>query len=346
VQTHNGRSDVIQQATQRKTVRINIARFWAGATAEEIIRTVLPDLVPFFKFEISSDPQVLLYGPYGGTMPKGRYVKVFIGCENLRPIMSECDWAFGVEHEEFFRHPRYMRFARWGDDAHLLRREKNWLANLRSKTRFCAFLYSKEVYYREVFFRALSRYKTIDSPGRSMNNMPGIDPVPGQRDWDAKVEFLRNYKFVIAFENASRAGYHTEKLLHAVEADCLPIYWGDPEIGRSFNERRFINAHAYVRRPVSVIPRLPYHPHSIKNPDRLTFFGRVARRLNGTASEVEQWVWALAGFDALIARIVEIDGDDDLYLQHLREPILIDDKLPDRSRWISRWREIFECGLS
>ena len=207
---------------------------------------MLPDLKPFFDFEPSASPQVVLYGPYAGELPKGAYTKVFIGCENVRPIMAECDWAFGVLHEDNVRHPRYMRFARWGDDSHLLQVEKDWAGILRAKTRFCAFLYGNPFFYREAFFRALSRYKPVDAPGRAMNNMPGIDPVPGQIDWKAKVEFLRAYKFVVAFENSSAPGYNTEKLTHAIEADAMPIYWGDPEIGRSFNTGRFINAHDYL----------------------------------------------------------------------------------------------------
>jgi hypothetical protein len=332
--------------SEKKRVSINFARFWAGARPEELVDTILPDLKPYFQFEVSASPHVLLYGPYPGEMPKGRFVKVFIGCENVRPIMSECDWAFGVEHEESFAHPRYMRFARWGDDSHLIQGEKNWADILRSKTRFCAFIHANPVYYREAFFRALSRYKKIDAPGASMNNMPSIDPMPGRLDWNAKIEFLRNYKFVIAFENASRPGYNTEKLTHAIEADCLPIYWGDPEIGRSFNVRRFINAHDNLPKARSFIPRLPYSPHSINSTGQPTFAGRVARRINSLANEVEQRTWALAGFRALIERVIRIDRDDELYLSHLREPFLIGNKLPDRSRWISRWRKIFEQSLS
>ena len=55
--------------------------------------------------------------------------------------------------------------------------------------------------------------------------------MPGTIDWKAKIEFLRAYKFVIAFENGLSPGYNTEKLTHAMEADSMPIYWGDPEIG-------------------------------------------------------------------------------------------------------------------
>jgi hypothetical protein len=329
----------------KKKVRINFARFWTGASAQELIDLILPDLKPFFDFEVSDLPQVLLYGPYEGKIPAGRFVKVFVGCENVRPIMSECDWAFGVEHDEYVGHPRYMRLARWGDDTYLLKQDKNWSEILRRKTRFCAFIYATEVPYREAFFRALSRYKPVDSPGVSMNNMPGIDPVPGQRDWNVKIEFLRDYKFVVAFENSSSAGYNTEKLTHAVQADCIPIYWGDPVVGRSFNVRRFINAHDYLPKPRRFVPRLPYTPHSTSF-TKPTFMDRVARRLNQLFSEVEQRAWALPGFGALINRVTEVDRDDELYLRHLREPLLIGNKLPDRSRWIARWHEIFAHSLS
>jgi hypothetical protein len=332
------------QLTSKTKVRIAFARFWAGATARELIDTILPDLKSFFDFEVSDKPQVVLYGPYGGAMPAGRYVKVFIGCENVRPIMRECDFAFGVLHEDHVRHPRYMRIARWGDDSHLIRHDKDWRAELRSKTRFCAFLYSQPGPYREAFFRALSRYKPIDAPGRSMNNMPSIDPVPGRIDWNAKTGFLRAYKFVIAFENASASGYNTEKLSHAIEADCVPIYWGDPEIGRSFNVRRFINAHDFVPPPRHFLPRLPYAPHSLVRKPELTLFPRIARKLNGVAANIEQRAWALAGFDALVERVIALDRDDELYLAHLREPFFTDDRLPDRSAWTKRWREIFSSA--
>jgi hypothetical protein len=337
---------VVRQARHRalrKKIRLAVARFWAGATVSNIVDTVLPDLKPFFDFEPSASPQVVLYGPYAGELPKGTYTKIFIGCENVRPIMTECDWAFGVLHEDHVRHPRYMRLQRWGDDSYLVQQDKDWAQVLKSKTQFCVFLFANKCFYREAFFRALSRYKHVDAPGRSMNNMPGIDAVPGQIDWKVKVEFLRAYKFVVAFENSSAPGYNTEKLTHAIEADAMPIYWGDPEIGRSFNTGRFINAHDYLPKPRRLLPRLPYAPHSIDNAAP-TLMQKLGRRLNGHASGCEQRLWAAAGFDALVQRVAALDRDDDLYLSHLRQPFLIGNRLPDRAAWVARWQEIFAAA--
>ena len=330
-----------RRAARKRTVTLNIARFWAGATVGEVVDTLLPDLKPHYDFIASDTPEILLYGPYPGTLPPGRHVKIFIGCENLRPLMNECDWAFGVHHEEYIGHPRYMRFARWGDDAHLVQPERDWAAVLRAKTRFCAFIFAQPFPYREAFFRALSRYRRIDAPGRSMNNMPSIDPIPGRIDWDAKREFLRQYKFVVAFENSSAPGYNTEKLTHAIEADSLPIYWGDPDIGRSFNTARFVNAHDFLPPPRPRLPRLPYLPYSIASTAVPSLPARAARRLNGGFTRLEQRLWAKRGFAALVQRIIEIDRDDELYLQHLQQPFLIGNAPPDRARWIARWHEIF-----
>jgi hypothetical protein len=60
-----------------------------------------------------------------------------------------------------------------------------------------------------------------------------------------KLVYEMKHKFVIAFENSSRSGYTTEKLVSALVAQSIPIYWGNPNIGKEFNTRRFINCHDY-----------------------------------------------------------------------------------------------------
>ncbi len=62
---------------------------------------------------------------------------------------------------------------------------------------------------------------------------------------DAKYEFEKKHKFSIAFENSSHPGYVTEKLVNAFAAQTIPIYWGDPEISKTFNTKSFINVHDY-----------------------------------------------------------------------------------------------------
>ena len=72
------------------------------------------------------------------------------------------------------------------------------------------------------FFNALSVVKHVDSGGRHLNKI-GYSV-------DNKMEFIKDYKFVIAFENSSYPGYTTEKILEPLVAGCIPVYWGSPAV--------------------------------------------------------------------------------------------------------------------
>jgi hypothetical protein len=59
------------------------------------------------------------------------------------------------------------------------------------------------------------------------------------------MEFIKDYKFVISFENSSYPGYTTEKLVEPMFSNSLPIYWGNPSVGKDFNTNSFINIHDF-----------------------------------------------------------------------------------------------------
>jgi hypothetical protein len=109
-------------------------------------------------------------------------------------------------------------------------------AILAGKSRFCAFVVSNPLCRkRNTFFRKLSRYKPVDSGGKVLNTL-------GHRVADKRA-FLANYKFTIAFENESHPGYTTEKIVEPMLVDSIPIYWGDPCVGRDFDTRSFLSVH-------------------------------------------------------------------------------------------------------
>ncbi len=57
---------------------------------------------------------------------------------------------------------------------------------------------------------------------------------------------LREYKFVVAFENEQLNGYITEKLANPLFAGCIPIYLGADDVNEHFNPRSFINVKNYA----------------------------------------------------------------------------------------------------
>ena len=55
-------------------------------------------------------------------------------------------------------------------------------------------------------------------------------------DWrKSKVDFVKDYKFTIAFENTQYRGYTTEKILHPFVGRSVPIYWGNPLVEKDIN---------------------------------------------------------------------------------------------------------------
>ena len=124
----------------------------------------------------------------------------------------------------------------------------------RPKSKFCNFLYSAASFpdapTRIGFCKLLMRYKHIDAPGKLLNNMPSIDTMPKiyatQKTWEAKLSFLKDYKFTIAFENRTSSVYVSEKIEHAFAVGSIPIYWGNPNITDYYNPAAFINCRDYA----------------------------------------------------------------------------------------------------
>ncbi len=60
-----------------------------------------------------------------------------------------------------------------------------------------------------------------------------------------KGDFIKDYKFVISFENSEQDGYTTEKIMEPIFKDCIPIYWGNKKVGKDFNSKRFIDYNSF-----------------------------------------------------------------------------------------------------
>jgi hypothetical protein len=238
-----------------KRVKVNVAHMWKPSPVINNLFAGMPYVHNRFEFVPSRHPDYVFYGSYkanGPKFPPGNYKRIFYTGERDRPNMNECDWAFTHWYDEDIKHPRHMRlpvYTFFGAGRNLQRELDKQAAYevLRAKTKFCAFVYSNSVPLRNRFFKQLSKYKRVDSPGRVLNNMPPIGQYRNAMSsrmassWDQeKVRFLSAYKFVIAFENTSQAGYTTEKIYHPMAAKSLPIYWGNPEVQRDFNPKSFI----------------------------------------------------------------------------------------------------------
>jgi hypothetical protein len=326
-------------------------RFQNGLTFKYGVKEILDYVADRFEFIESDDPDFIIFGPYGNDVPakSDRYTRIGYFCENIKPDLSICEWAFGIPREEEINNTRYKRIQWHGVDPQQLVKAPDYKAEeiAAGKKKFCNFLYSNRVPYREEFFRQLSKYKKVDAPGQSMNNMSSMDELYKGDKWERKKQFLSEYKFTIAFENYVYPGYQTEKLFDAMQVNSLPVYCGDPLVGEIFNTRSFINAPDYIPTSNSATVNFleKYAQQDFK--DLLPSFynkpvHRVKRKLKSMGRQLKlNYQFQKMDFGSLIARIIELDQDQNKYIEVLKQPWFVGNTPPVNASLEDRWVEIF-----
>jgi hypothetical protein len=211
-------------------------------------------LAPHYDVRIVDRPDFLFFTQEGDRHKLYDCVKIFYTQEPLSPPWQYCDAALTFDyprHARAFRLPYYSYLSReashftedygWGGEGLVRGPDFSAEAELAKKTAFCTFMAGYEnpsVRHRSDFFRALNARKAVLSGGSALNNIGG--PIP--REAKAKLDFLHQAKFHLAFENQQREGYVSEKITDAFLARTVPVYWGCPRITEEFNPKSFIRA--------------------------------------------------------------------------------------------------------
>lgn len=327
-------------------------RFQNGLTFESFKKDVfdIDGLSALYDFVETAEPDFIIFGPYGNDIPpKGNYIRIGYFCENIKPDFSVCEWAFGIPREQDIKNPCYKRIQWHGLQPQCLIKPPGYDAEkiIASKTKFCNFLYSHRVPYREAFFTQLSKYKKVDAPGKSMNNMPNIDSLYTGDKWAVKKQFISPYKFTIAFENDIFPGYQTEKLYDAMLAQSIPIYCGDPFIGTVFNTKSFINVSEYLPQKNSLLG------NKLEQLGQMDFDDIRPAYLKSRKSRVKRklkaWMRGFKtnlrftgmDFSPVIEQIIALDTNPELYMQYVNQPWFNNNTIPLNLSNQKRWVEIF-----
>jgi len=202
---------------------------------------LLPILRRRFDVVSSEYPDYVFYTQVGQRHRLYPCTKIFYTQESFVPNWRDCDYAIlsiKLDDPRAFHLPYY---SLWREAAALVRPDgTDYEAWLKAKTGFCSFLVGyvdRSVGHRTRFFEKLNARRRVASGGRALNNL-GRRVAPGL---DAKLDFLRAYKFHLAFENREVPGYVTEKIVDAFMAGTVPVYWGDASVKEQFNPAAFID---------------------------------------------------------------------------------------------------------
>lgn len=257
-----------------RRLKIKFVDFWSDFNFED--NFIINILREKYICELSDNPDYLFFSTFGNRHLHYKCVKIMYIGENVFPDFNICDYAMAFDWLDFG--DRYMRLPIYliRDNFKDFRINYDIDCEAVLNRKFCSIVVSNIKHanpMRELFFKKLSTYKKVDSGGRVWNNVGG--PVTD------KHQFISQYKFNIAFENSSSLGYTTEKIMDAMIAQCIPVYWGDPLVHKNFNPEAFINVDNY------------------------------------------------RDVDEAVDYIVELDKNNELYLDMLRKPKVINKKMFD-----------------
>ena len=217
-------------------LKIKFTDFWAGFIPEKSF--FFKRLSTKYEIELSDQPDILFYSVYSKNHQKFNCTKVLFTGENIRPNFNDCDFAFSFDYPINNRNYRLPLYALYQDAKSLTKRNLDYENILNRKSKFCCFIVSNpDGETRNKFYLELSKLRYVDSAGKLYNNT-GFELTD-------KIDFIKDFKFVIAFENSTYPGYVTEKIYEPFISNCVPIYWGSELVIKDFNPKRFINCHDF-----------------------------------------------------------------------------------------------------
>ena len=222
----------------KKTIKIKFVDFWDGFNYKNCL--IYEILNRHYNVEISDEPDYIICSVYNTNR----------GYSKDEFLEYDCIRIFFSGENEYFKSDLYdygIDFNKYRDERHIqlpvyyfmcsnypyVEMMKNKHLNneniLSKKDRFCSFVYTNSVKFRNKFFLMLNLFKKVDSAGRVLNN------YEIGKSWQDKLSFESRHKFSIAFENSVSESYITEKLVQSFAATTVPIYYGAPDVSDYFN---------------------------------------------------------------------------------------------------------------
>ena len=233
-----GRYIEMPNENQKRTIKVKYIDFYPEFKPEE--HWLYKILIKRYNVVFSEKPDYLFYSCFGNRYLKYNCIRIFISNEAVYPNFNLCDYA--VTYADFKVSDRFLPNQDAFEDLKFkqLAQDRNEAeAILSDKVGFCNYVYSNGNGdpYRTELFHAVSKYCQVSSGGRYLNNI-------GYRVDDLEA-FQSQFKFTIACENSFYKGYTTEKLINAINAKTIPIYWGNEDISSIINSKAIINCHEY-----------------------------------------------------------------------------------------------------
>ena len=232
----------------KKTLKIKFIGFGNGFDPQKFY--IYQILEERYNIEICDNPDYIICTLFGEKYEYCKYnqVRIMWSGENYIPDFNLIDYAISPYPIDFLDRHFYcpMAYDSLGHCCRLKDKNRNYNKDILGKKIFFAnFICSHESEngIRGDFFKKLSEYKRVESPGTYLNNMDNEFTVTRQKD--IKIDFQKLCKFTLCFESTKHEGFVTEKITDAFYSDTIPIYYGSSTVKQIFNPKAFINVSDY-----------------------------------------------------------------------------------------------------
>jgi len=240
----------------KKEIKVWFTDFWGYEDQQfNSLNNYFVNLLSFFNVNFcldESNPDILFYSCFGSEHKKYQAVKkIYVLGENSGPRFRDptyenCDLTLShIEHDKNVLFPLWLIYLNWFSQSqplngpcnpsYLINLEDIKTASISPDKPFCCMMNNNPVENRVEVFRELNRSIGVHSLGDLYRNQAKRIP-PGEMN---KIKEIGKYNFVIAMENSYHPNYTTEKFIHVVATEAVPIFWGGFKTleGIGFEER-------------------------------------------------------------------------------------------------------------
>ena len=250
-----------------KTININFEKMYGGFLKEDNLITNTLRL----RYNVvidESNPDVIFCQDFPGDpaapvtasrLGRSKIVHWFI--ESLdktgMPNYDHCDFSISsckFDHPQNIRIPLWALYIDWFGRPYNPNRNQAFLVSpeklvepktYQPKEKFCSILTNNGQGLRGSIYPYFIQYfidkgLLVESRGNYLRNMESIQVGAGG-DEKVKLEYIKNFKFHLCFDNSQFDGWITEKLIHPLYEGVVPIYWGCPDVIEEFNNDAFIH---------------------------------------------------------------------------------------------------------
>lgn len=232
-----------------KTIKIWFTGFWKSFDKNNNMFTQI--ISEKYDIQVTpNSPDFVICSPLGEVYEYMNFdcPRIMYTGEFLSADFNAIDYFIGFDDISFadrsFRFPLFLYNDNNGiyDNSGNLTRDEAYI-EFKKKEYFCNYIFGHDtaIGKREEILYELMKYKRVECAGKHFNNMPGNEIYTIR----TKRVLMNKCKFTIAAESVCYPGFTSEKIGDAFECRTIPIYYGDPNVGKCFNNNAFVNCHEF-----------------------------------------------------------------------------------------------------